>query len=128
MGLDKNDIKALIAILQKGLVDENEEDTDIDTLEEVVAKPKTKAKKNPVSKTTKKRFNNKFDNMPEVNMFKEDVEIDRKLQKFPPTPRTRKFAPIKVQCRVCGKKDKVPPTLVESIDRYKCNRCATGAG
>ena len=127
MGLDKNDIKALIAILQKGLVDDNEEDNH-DEVEETPVKPKSRPRIKKKTNNNQKKFNNKFDSMPEINMFKEDVEIDRKLQKFPPTPRTRKFIPIKVQCRICGKKEKVPPTLVETTDRYKCNRCSSGAG
>ena len=89
---------------------------------------KTKTKNKNTSQPTKKKFINKFNDMPEMNMFKEDVAIDKKLQKGPPTPRNRPFSFVKVQCRVCGKSDEVPETLVETIDRYKCNKCATGAG
>lgn len=127
MGLDKDDIKALIAILQKGLVD----DTDSDTTDDDTTVVKPKIKKTQTNKTTttkKKKALNKFEKMAEFGMCKEDVEIDRKIKKPPPTARNRPFDYIKVQCRVCGKKDTVAPALVESIERYKCNKCATGAG
>ena len=69
-----------------------------------------------------------FDNMPEYGMCKEDIEIDRKIRKPPPSDRKPPIQFISVQCRVCGKKDNVAPALVESIERYKCNKCSTGAG
>jgi hypothetical protein len=119
MGLDNDDIKALIAILQKGLSDDN---TSESTQVKRNTKPKAAAKPK-VRKTT-----NKFEKMAEFNMCKEDVEIDRKIRKPQPSARTRAFDLVKVQCRVCGKKEKVAPSLVESNDRYKCNKCSTGAG
>jgi hypothetical protein len=122
MALDKDDIKALIAILQKGLVDNDEtEEEDIETI-------KPKIKKSQPKVTKKKKSLNKFEKMAEFGMCKEDVEIDKKIKKPPPSVRNRPFDYVKVQCRVCGKKDKVAPALIESIDRYKCNKCATGAG
>lgn len=122
MGLDNDDIKALIAILQKGLTNEDAEET-----------PAPKAKSKTVKKTTepkakKKKSINRFESMAEFNMCKEDVEIDRKIKKPPPSIRNRQFDFVKVQCRVCGKQEKVAPALIESIERYKCNKCATGAG
>jgi hypothetical protein len=123
MGLDNDDIKALIAILQKGLVDDD------DSEEEQAQKAAVKKKsKTSTPKPKKKKAINKFNNMAEFGMCKEDVEIDRKIKKPPPSARNRPFDFIKVQCRVCGKSEKVAPTLVESIERYKCNKCATGAG
>jgi len=100
MGLDNDDIKALIAILQKGLT--NDDENEVET-------PKRKTQRSSKPRQTKKKSTNKFDNMPEFGMCKEDVEI---------------------QCRICGKKDKVAPSILESmeIERYKCNKCATGAG
>ena len=121
MGLDENDIKALIAILQKGLEKDDDNDKEI-------VQPKTKKSQPKATTPKKKKSVNKFEKMTEFTMCKEDVEIDRKIKKPPPTARNRPFDYIKVQCRVCGKKDKVAPTLVESIERYKCNKCATGAG
>jgi hypothetical protein len=122
MGLDKDDIKALIAILQKGLSD----DTDIEESSEPKVSRPARKKVQPAPK--KKKTVNKFENMAEFGMCKEDIEIDKKIKKPPPSPRNRDFEFIKVQCRVCGKKDKVAPALVESIERYKCNKCSTGAG
>lgn len=122
MGLDKDDIKALIAILQKGLSDEN---NDQDTLELSKSKTsKTRTKATP----KKKKTTNKFEQMAEFGMCKEDVEFDKKIKKPPPSVRNRTFDFIKVKCRVCGKTEKVAPSLIESIDRYKCNKCSTGAG
>ena len=71
---------------------------------------------------------NKFEQMAEFNMHKEDVEFDRKVSKLPPVPRTRKYNAINVKCRVCGKEESVNPTLIESVDRYKCNKCSSMAG
>ena len=114
MGLNKEDIKALISILQKGLIDDDE--------------PQQKTTRKTKKKTTKPKASNKFDEMPEYNMCKEDLEFDRKVKKPPPSARNRNFDYMNVQCRVCGKQEKVPPTLVESRERYKCNKCSTGAG
>jgi lysyl-tRNA synthetase class I len=115
MALDKDDIKQLIAILQKGLVDDESPDVD----------------ESPVPQKTNKRKAKKanlFDKMTEANMHKDDVEIDRRLRKFPPTERSRSYTPANVKCRVCGKQESVNPSLVESIERYKCNKCCTSAG
>lgn len=72
---------------------------------------------------------NKFDEMAEKNMHKEDTIIDKKLNIYPPSPRARSYKPISVQCRVCGKKDSINPSLLhDSIDRYKCNKCSSSAG
>jgi hypothetical protein len=120
MGLDKDDIKALIAILQKGLQDDDDNDVD--------AKPKSSTKKSTPKTKKKKQAVNKFNSMAEFTMCKEDVEIDKKIKKPPPSARNRPFDFINVQCRVCGKKEKIAPMLVESIERYKCNKCSTGAG
>lgn len=123
MGLDKDDIKALIAILQKGLTDDDD-DTEEENPKSVTKKRKTSVQQKP----KKKKVVNKFNSMAEFNMCKEDVEIDQKIRKPPPSARNRQFDFVSVQCRVCGKKDNVAPILVESIERYKCNKCATGAG
>jgi hypothetical protein len=123
MALEKEDIMALIAILQKGL----EED-----------EPKQKAKRTRSQKTTSKRKSsiakqekqnvNKFLLMPEKDMHKTDIAIDRKLSVVPPTDRTRQYNPVSVKCRVCGKEEKVNPRYLDSKDRYKCNKCSTSAG
>jgi hypothetical protein len=121
MALDKDDIKALIAILQKGLTDEDDQGN------VEIVKPKTR-KTQPKTATKKKKTTNKFEHMAEFGMCKEDVEFDKKIRKPPPSVRNRTFDFVKARCRVCGKTEKVAPSLIESIDRYKCNKCSTGAG
>lgn len=114
MALDNDDIKQLIAILQKGLDDDS-----------VVGQTKPSNKR---STKPKKKSKNLFDSMAEASMHKEDVEIDRKLRVQPITQRSRSYKPVTVRCRVCGREEKVNPSLVESIERYKCNKCSTSAG
>lgn len=126
MGLDKDDIKQLIAILQKGLTDDTNSDDDI-----VETQPKTKTKRTKSKnsgKSTKEKRANLFERMSEFGMHKEDVEIDRKLAKHPRTQRSRNFTPVTVKCRVCGRDESVNPVLVESKERYKCNRCSRSPG
>jgi hypothetical protein len=72
---------------------------------------------------------NKFDEMLESKMHKEDIEIDKKLSKHQPTPRIRKFKPVNAKCRICGKQEEVSPSLLfEGVDRYKCNKCSGSSG
>jgi hypothetical protein len=126
MGLDKDDIKQLIAILQKGLIDEGPEQSQ----ENSKPKPKKQRATKNVQKTRKsnRQHQNIFESMPEHNMHKDDVLIDQKLRRFPPTQRSRNFKPLSVKCRVCGKTETVNPSLIESSDRYKCNKCSSSAG
>jgi hypothetical protein len=128
MALDKDDIKQLIAILQKGLSDDNDTE-DMPDKQETKKTKRTRITKNikPNKKQTK-TMGNLFESMPERTMHKEDVLIDQKLRKFAPTQRSRNFKPINVNCRVCGKKESVNPSLIESVDRYKCNKCSSSAG
>ncbi|NDB58960.1 hypothetical protein EB001_10965 [bacterium] len=121
MGLDNDDIKALIAILQKGLSNDIEEESS-------QPKKKTKSPKTKNAKTTKAVKENKFDDMPEARMHKEDTAIDKKLAKMAPVPRNRPYTPINIQCRVCGRQEAICPSLIESVDRYKCNKCSSSAG
>jgi hypothetical protein len=122
MGLDNDDIKALIAILQKGLVDD-------DSISSKTTKPNTKKSRFKNKKAGTDNSENKFCSMPEKDMHKEDVEFDRAVRKMPPTPRNRQFETIEVVCRSCGKKEQVNPILVhDSVDRYKCNKCSVNAG
>ena len=72
---------------------------------------------------------NKFDQMMEASLHKSDIEIDKKLARYAPTPRLRKFSLIKVKCRVCGKQEEINPSLLaDSAERYKCNNCSRSAG
>lgn len=74
-------------------------------------------------------FVNKFDEMMEAKLHQEDKNIDKVLSVHSPTPRLRKFEPINVVCRVCGKQETINPSMMsESPSRYKCNNCARSPG
>lgn len=89
----------------------------------------TKQTTNRSNKSKKPSRDNKFNDMMEKNMHKEDVELDKKLSIHPPVPRTRHFKGIDVQCRICGKRERVNPALIpESVERYKCNKCSITPG
>lgn len=137
MEIDPNDFKQLLSLLQKLVENSNVVETKNQEMiieeEPKIVKTTNKTKSTKRKSVTKnknstKEFNNKFLQMPEANMHMEDVEIDKKLSKFPPTYRGRKYQPINVKCRVCGKSEKVNPSLVESMDRYKCNKCCSIPG
>jgi hypothetical protein len=118
-------LKQLIAALQS-LLPSDSQPTSIpeeDDEEEVVSPIKTKN-----SRQRSKKVVNKFLSMPEMNMHKEDSDVDRKLAKHPPVARSREFEPVEVTCRVCGVSETINPSLVESVSRYKCNKCSTSAG
>jgi hypothetical protein len=138
---DPEQIKNLISILESLLPKENE-----DTKATKSSKTKKVTKKQPDNsnqdqfflnekiKTKNKRpikgpSFNKFEQMSEFRMHKDDYELDKKLAKHPPVARTREFDPVSVVCRICGKKEIVSPSLVyEGPSRYKCNNCSTQAG
>lgn len=121
---DPNQIKQLIGLLQSMLPEPKK------TSKKKPADTKTKNKTVTRSKrVTDNDRENKFLSMPEMNMHKSDTLIDKQLNKFPPTPRSRDVSLVKVICRVCGKKDEVSPKLIpESVDRYKCNNCSSTQG
>lgn len=127
MNLDPQQIQQMINMLQAMLPKQNN-DQPINS----ISKPKKQKKNNTKDqfKTKSKTVReNKFDQMMEARMHKEDIEIDKKLAILPPVPRARPFEWVNAVCRVCGKREKVNPVLItDSIDRYKCNKCATGAG
>jgi hypothetical protein len=131
MPLDNNDIKQLIAILQKGL--SNEQDSEGSEQEiEIREDKKIQLKSN---NTTHSRSNrnkdrvNEFDNMQEKNFHKSDTEIDKLLNKYPPSQRSRQSSMVSVTCRVCGKREKVSAALApEGSSRYKCNTCSREPG
>lgn len=115
------EIQKLISVLQN-LLDQSSSESEND-------EPESKIKTKTTRSGNKKKSKNKFLDMPEKDMHKNDSEIDKKLCKNPPTPRTRKFKPVKVSCRVCGKTESVSPDVIpESTERYKCNKCAAMAG
>jgi hypothetical protein len=128
MALNNDDIKQLIAILQKGLGDE-------ETIKNTQKSTKSNKSKKIPQKLKRGRaggqhdVENQFLSMGVHNMHKDDTTIDNLLKKGPPTPRNRNFKPIQVTCRSCGKKENISPVLLyETPDRYKCNSCASSAG
>jgi predicted transcriptional regulator len=135
MSLNNEDIKQLIAILQKGLTTNETEhddasenpDKEIDTIIDKKTNTDTLA---DVPVLGKKKTINKFLNMQEKNMHKDDISVDKILSKHPPVSRSREFIPVKVKCRVCGKEETINPGLSYDSreNRYKCNRCSTSSG
>jgi hypothetical protein len=129
---NSKDIKKLIALLQV-LADATDDGSEEDEPEE---KPKkiAKSKKSTETRTPSRKgkkqpeFVNKFLDMPEKDMHKDDAGLDKKLSVHPPVARTRDFDPVQVVCRVCNKTEMIPPSLVESVSRYKCNNCAKNPG
>lgn len=110
-------IKQLISVLQSLLPNE----------EKTIKNPKNNIKTKKSTAKSKNSKENKFLSMAEKNMHKEDVEIDKLLSKRPPSARSRSFSYVDAICRTCGKKEKVNPTLVHEMSRYKCNTCSTSA-
>lgn len=130
---DPDKIKDIIAMLQ-ALLPQTEATATTNktkktkTAKTTKAKSTTTSKKNSKNKTSEDTAVNKFLQMQEMYMFKDDAAIDKKLSKNPPIPRTRHFEPVKVQCRVCGRSDQVNPSLVYDVSRYKCNNCSSSQG
>lgn len=127
MSLNNDDIKQLIAILQKGLTQEDTKESipQINTEQSGNNTKKRKKVKKNNRDTDDTQSYNKFDSMPENNMHRDDSRLDRLLSKYPPSQRSREFQFVDVVCRLCGKKDSVNPALVnESSNRYKCNKCS----
>ena len=127
MPLDNDDIKQLIAILQKGLTHADQDDTMLD--ESKIPQKQNKRAKPKKKEPTRQASTNKFDSMLEKTMHKEDIEIDKKLAKHPPSARSREFVPVEATCRVCGKTESVNPALIyDAPNRYKCNKCSRTPG
>jgi hypothetical protein len=97
------------------------------TKETKTANSNTKAKKT-AQKTKTTDSTNKFLQMQEMYMHKDDSAIDKKLSKNAPIPRTRHFSTVTVKCRVCGRSEEVNPGLVYDVSRYKCNNCSSTQG
>jgi hypothetical protein len=117
--LSENQIKQMIDMLKNMLPEESSGDTP----EEPATPIKTRGSRRP------QFVENKFDSMAEKNLHKADVAIDKKLNQYGPTPRTRTFKMVKVTCRVCGKTEEINPNmLTDSPQRYKCNDCSRSAG
>lgn len=128
MNVDPQKIQAMINILQSMLV----EDTPEVSQQEIKQQQETQIDNTFVNISSNKNSSriNKFDNMIEKNMHKQDVMIDKKLNIHPPVTRSRHYVPLEVKCRVCGKTETINPQLSTSseIERYKCNKCSIFPG
>lgn len=116
---DPKKLQELISLLSSLLPDDTEDD------EQYSDSP---IKNNNKKLDIKKKRQNKFSDMPESKMHREDIEIDKKLAKYPPTVRNRPVDFVEVTCRVCGKTEKISANVVDSRERYKCNNCSTSPG
>jgi hypothetical protein len=126
--LNPEQIQGMIELLQKMLVSQSPNTGETEKKQNKTSKPRRQTK-NKTQPQKKNQRENRFDSMLEANMHKEDIAIDKKLITQAATPRTRKFNFVKVSCRVCGKSEEVNPSLIrDSLDRYRCNKCCTGAG
>jgi hypothetical protein len=115
-------IKNLIQLLQNMLPTETPNNSEVEVESPIKTRGRRKTKAGAQSQ-------NKFLQMTEKDMHKEDISVDKKLSKFPPVARGRSFHMIDVTCRVCGKTETISPSLLfEAPERYKCNNCATQAG
>jgi hypothetical protein len=120
-------VKLLISMLQSLLPPQAEQnDTNKNVTKSTIGQSKIKKSKKNKSATA---TTNKFESMAEFRMHKEDTVIDKQLAKHAPVERTREFEFVDVVCRICGRKESVPPHLVfEGPTRYKCNRCSATSG
>jgi len=134
-------IQALIGALQVLLNQSTGEKQPIENQQKTTTAPskpestiKTKGRQkvkshNIQSKQVESESINKFEQMSEFRMHKDDCNIDKKLSVVPPVARMRDFEFIDVICRVCGRTESVAPSLMfDSPSRYKCNNCSTQAG
>lgn len=132
MSNKKETIEQIVDLL-RSLVDDETQTEEVKPAKKRTAKKKATSKKISTGRArktarTKTTSTNKFDSMPERNMFRDDVAIDRKLNVQPPSPRTRQYSTIHVTCRSCGKSETVNPSLVHDKTRYKCNTCSQAGG
>jgi hypothetical protein len=115
-------LKSLITLLQSMLPSDDSNITSEKQSSPIKTRGRRKTKAGEQS-------SNKFLQMSEKDMHKDDISVDKKLSKFPPVARSRSFHMIDVTCRVCGRKETISPSLLfEAPERYKCNNCATQAG
>lgn len=124
----KETIEQIVDLLRSLVDEEDVQEKPKTSTKKKTAKKKTTRRKSTKPKVDSKESTNKFLSMPEMNMFKEDTAIDKKLQVVDPCPRTRNFNTISVTCRMCGKREQVNPVLVSEKTRYKCNACASSGG
>lgn len=124
--LTPEQISQMIALLQSMLPQQKSRVSDENNESEAISASPIKTKTN---KRTPGNFANKFDSMMEAQLHKSDIAIDKALSVYAPTPRSRKFEPVSVKCRVCGRAEEINPNLLsEARERYKCNACARSPG
>ena len=128
-------IKQLIGILSSLLpTDDLDKETEAEP-----KKPKTRRKPAQTKKTTTNKstrfkkdttqHTNKFVDMPESQMFRENPDVSQKLYQQPPMKRRPRKNKINVTCRICGKREEISSGLLYGdVDRYKCNKCCSNAG
>jgi hypothetical protein len=132
--LDPQQIQQMIQLLQAMLPTAGSSPTTSEGTSDSASSTKRKPRKKTANTAThhikaKPERENKFDQMAELHMHREDIAVDKKLAIQPPVPRARKFRMLKATCRVCGRTEDINPVLItDSIDRYKCNKCSAGAG
>lgn len=127
---DPEKIKQFIGVLQSFLDKEEDPEQPSNLAQTNSRTVETKPNNRRQSRQKQSNTNtNKFESMPEFRMHKADVIIDKQLCQHPPVDRGRDFDLLDVVCRICGRKESVPPALVfEGVARYKCNNCSTKSG
>ena len=121
-------IKQMIGMLKAMLPEDKEEAVAVKTDVSPLINPNTPIKDAGPSYRTGKH-NNKFDEMMENKLHKQDTELQKKLSQYPPVPRNRSVSMVKATCRICGKSEEVSASLLyEGEARYKCNSCSKGSG
>jgi len=122
-------LKKFIAALSSLLpAEENDIPEKLKTRKARTTKKTTTKKINNKTRTLEEKHN-KFLDMPEINMFKEDPKVAQKLYNQPPMKRRSKKAKLSVTCRICGKREEISSSLLYGDkDRYKCNKCCGSAG
>ena len=132
--VDVDKLKELLMAVIETL-DSAEEKPAKQKTQKIRSKPKQRptSKKSPENKTIRNKTSSKRDlggtnlflAMPEMNMHKSDVAIDKLLAPEHITDRNRSSSLVNVVCRICGKKEKVSSKLIiDGVSRYKCNDCS----
>ena len=121
-------IKQMIGMLKAMLPEDKEEAVAVKTDVSPLINPNTPIKDAGPSYRTGKHYN-KFDEMMENKLHKQDTELQKKLSQYPPVPRNRSVSMVKATCRICGKSEEDSASLLyEGEARYKCNSCSKGSG
>jgi len=103
--------------------------------EERSVDPQEKQEPRPTQKRKKGEYVNEFEDSPLFHANKQDVETDKKLwANRAPTERDRPNNLVTVECKRCGKKDRIDRGLVfknrnetgqTEEAAYYCNKCCT---